>query len=405
MDKLKHKEYDFSSKLRQDSIIERLKEYITWQRSSASGDERNTPPNYAPVSINLDLTSACNFACPHCVDSKIINTGKYLKLDDIKGTVDILQSHGLLSIILLGGGEPTLHKEFEKIVSFIKSKGLQLGIVTNGSRLSQIENVAELLEKEDWIRISIDSATEETFAKSHRPQTGVTLADILKNARKVKLRNHQITLGYSFVIVWEGIRVNGHGLCQNISEMPEAVRLASEYSFDYVSFKPCLIRLQDSQKESLLDKLDRKREERIIEDIKSNLQKAKGIAEGRIKTLQSVNLRAMLDNKLSELKRQPKRCHMQFFNTVVTSSGIFHCPAFRGVEKAKIAGCNGYADENNFDETLQTVAHSIATFDAEKECNVVACFYHHVNWWVERFIHSNKSVDKIEKAGDDNFFL
>jgi len=405
MDKLKHKEYDFSSKLRQDSIIARLKEYIRWQRSSASGDERNTPPNYAPVSINLDLTSACNFACPHCVDSKIINTGKYLELEDIKRTVDILQSHGLLSIILLGGGEPTLHKDFEKIVSFIKNKGLQLGIVTNGSRLSQVENVVELLEKEDWIRISIDSATEETFAKSHKPKTGVTLDDILKNARKVKLRNSQITLGYSFVIVWEGMYINGHELCQNISEMAEAVRLASEHSFDYVSFKPCLIRLQNSQKESLLDTLDRKREERIIEDIKSNLQKAKGIAEGRIKTLQSVNLRAMLDNKLSELKRQPKRCHMQFFNTVVAPSGVFHCPAFRGVDKSKIAECNGYADKNNFDETLQTVAHSIATFDAEKECNVVACFYHHVNWWVERFIHSNKSVDEIEKAEDDNFFL
>ena len=405
MDKLKHKEYDFSSKLRQDSIIERLKKYITWQRSSASGDERNTPPNYAPVSINLDLTSACNFACPHCVDSKIINTGKYLEIEDIKRTVDILQSHGLLSIILLGGGEPTLHKDFEKIVRFIKNKGLQLGIVTNGSRLSQVENVAELLKKEDWIRISIDSATEETFAKSHRPKTGVTLDDILKNARKVKLRNSQITLGYSFVIVWEGIHVNGHGLCQNISEMAEAVRLASEYSFDYVSFKPCLIRLQDSQKESLLDKLDREREERIREAIKSNLQKVKSAADGKLKTLQSVNLRAMLDNKLSELKRQPKRCHMQFFNTVVTPSGVFHCPAFRGVDKAKIAECNGYADKNKFEETLQTVAHSIATFDAEKECNVVACFYHHVNWWVERFIHSNKSVDEIEKAGDDNFFL
>lgn len=405
MDKLKHKEYDFSSKLRQDSTIERLKKYIIWQRSFTSGEDRSTPPNFAPISINLDLTSACNFACPHCVDSKIINTGEYLDIENIKRTVDILQSHGLLSIILLGGGEPTLHKDFEKIVSYIKSKGLQLGIVTNGSRLYQVANIAELLEKEDWVRISIDSASQDTFAKSHRPKTVVTLDDILQNAREVKMRNPQITLGYSFVIVWEGIYLNGHKLCQNMGEMAEAVRLASEYSFDYVSFKPCLIRLQDSQKESLLDKLDRKREERIIEDIKNNLRKAKSIAEGKLKTLQSINLRALLDNKLSEIKRQPKRCHMQFFNTVFTPSGVFHCPAFRGVEKAKIAECNGYVDKTRFDETLQTVAHSIATFDAEKECNVVACFYHHVNWWVERFIHSSKSVDEIEKAEDDNFFL
>lgn len=405
MDKLKHKEYDFSSKLRQRSIIERLKEYIAWQRKSGSDDDSNALPNFAPVSINLDLTSACNFSCPHCVDSKIINTGKYLEIEDIKRTVEILQSHGLLSIILLGGGEPTIHKDFGKIVSFIKSRGLQLGIVTNGSRLLQIANIVDLLGKEDWLRISIDAGSEETFVKSHRPKTDVTLYDILQKARDIKLRNPLITLGYSFVIVWEGIDINGHELCHNVAEMAVAAKLACEYSFDYISFKPCLIRLQDSQRESLLDKSDKRREERIIEEIKNNLQKAKGATDGKIKVLESVNLRAMLENELYELKRQPKRCHMQFFNTVVTPSGIFHCPAFRGVDKAKIAEFNGYTEKNKFDETLQTLAHSISTFDAEKECNVVACFYHHVNWWLEKFIHSDKNVNGIEKVEDDNFFL
>jgi hypothetical protein len=187
--------------------------------------------------------------------------------------------------------------------------------------------------------------------------------------------------------------------------MSEAVKLASKYSFDYVSFKPCLIRLQDSQKESLLDKSDEEKEKRIIKEIKSNLQNAKSIAEGNLKILESVNLRAMMKNELSELKRQPKRCHMQFFSTVVTPSGIFHCPAFRGIDRAKIAECNGYAGEGKFEETLKNLTHSIATFDAEEECKVIACFYHHVNWWVENFIHSQKSVDEIEKTEDDNFFL
>ena len=233
----------------------------------------------------------------------------------------------------------------------------------------------------------------------------MTLYDILQNARDIKRHNPLMTLGYSFVIVWEGVTVNGHELCQNVDEMTEAAKLACEYSFDYISFKPCLIRLQDSQRESLLDQLDKRREERIIQDIKSNLQKAKGATNGKIKVLESVNLRAMLKNELDDLKRQPKRCHMQFFNTEVTPSGIFHCPAFRGVDKAKIAERNGYTEKNKFDETQQTLAHSISTFDAEKECHVVACFYHHVNWWLDNFIHSDKNVNDIEKVEDDNFFL
>ena len=68
-----------------------------------------------------------------------------VKLEDIKRSVDTLKSHGVLSIILLGGGEPTLHKYFGEIVRYIKSKGVQLGIVTNGSSLYKVKNIVDLL--------------------------------------------------------------------------------------------------------------------------------------------------------------------------------------------------------------------------------------------------------------------
>ncbi len=126
LDKLKHKEYDFSTKLTQRSVIERLKPYIRWQRGSAKRLPGHLPP-YGPVSVNLDLTSACNFACPHCVDSGIINTGQQLDLKTVCDTVDTLRSQGLLSVILIGGGEPTLHRDFEAVVGHIKSSGHPAG--------------------------------------------------------------------------------------------------------------------------------------------------------------------------------------------------------------------------------------------------------------------------------------
>jgi len=401
MEELRDREFDFSSKLRQESIIKRLREYILWQRNST----HRRPPHFGPISINLDLTSACNFSCPHCVDSKIINAGEYLRLDDIKRTIRVLHSHGLLSVILLGGGEPTLHRNFEEIVGYIKSRGLELGIVTNGSRLDKVAKVTELLGEKDWIRISIDAAKEDTFRKLHWPKNNVTLSRILHGAREIKDINPLVSLGYSFVIVWEGLHINGSELTRNTDEIAEAVKLAGEYSFDFISFKPCLVRLEDSQKESLLDKVERNEEEKILKEIKINLHKAKNIVDERIKILESVNLQAMMDKKVDQLKRQPKRCHMQFFRTVVTPSGIFHCPAFRGVEKAKIAESDGYVTESKFDQSLKSTARSISGFNAEDECNVVGCFYHHVNWWLEKFTNSNRDVADIEKVGDDNFFL
>jgi wyosine [tRNA(Phe)-imidazoG37] synthetase (radical SAM superfamily) len=319
--------------------------------------------------------------------------------------MDLLCSKGLLSVILLGGGEPTLHKDFGKIVHCIKERGLQIGIVTNGSRLDKIEEIVGGLRKKDWIRISIDAAKKETFQELHRPKTEATLDGILEKARKVKERNPMVSLGYSFVVVWEGMEVNGNPLSPNIDEMVESVGQARRHSFDYISFKPCLVRLQDSQRESLLDHVKKEKEQEIIDRMKMNLERAKRIADGQIKILESVNLKAMLNEETERIKKQPRRCHMQFFRTAVTPLGIFHCPAFRGVEKAKIAENDGYLSKERFDRTLKRTTESIRTFDAEEECKVVGCFYNHTNWWLEKFIHSEREIGDIEKVEDENFFL
>jgi MoaA/NifB/PqqE/SkfB family radical SAM enzyme len=405
MEKLEEREHDFSSKLRQDAILQRLKDYIQWQRGCQDDASSRELPMFSPISINLDLTSACNFSCPFCVDSKLIHVRKSLTLDEVKNTVDTLHSHGLLSVILIGGGEPTLHKDFGEIVRYLKNKRLQIGIVTNGSRLEKIEAVTEPLEEKDWIRISIDAAREGTFRDLHRPKTKVSLIRTLEKAKKVKEKNPIVSLGYSFVIVWEGVEINGNELPANLHEIPKSVELAREFSFDYVSFKPCLVRWNESQRETLLKDVDKGKEEEIVEEIKMHLQKARSTAGDGLKILESSNLKAMLNQETDRIKRQPKRCHMQFFRTVVTPFGIFHCPAFRGVKDARIGEPDGYLSERKLEESLQRTARSILTFDAERECKDIGCFYNRTNWWIEDFILSKKETHQIEKVENDNFFL
>ncbi len=405
MERLEQKEHDFSAKLRQASVVESLREYISWQRSVRKSPDDAQFPKYGPISINLDLTTACNFSCPHCVDSKLLNSGDYLDLETVKRSLETLQKNGLRSVIIIGGGEPTIHKNFEEIVRFVSERGLQLGIATNGSRLEKVSGVAELLKDGDWLRISIDAGKESTFFKSHRPRGRLSLESILSRARQVKNLNSKITLGYSYVITWEGITVNGHELTANINEMDQAVKLAKEYAFDYVSFKPCLLRLESSQKESLFDPPDPEREARIIEDIRSKLAQAREAGGSEVKILESVNLHAMLDQKAHELKIQPEVCHSQFFRTVLAPGGIFHCPAFRGVEQAKIGDASGYRGKANLDFTQKRLEHSLRSFNARLECSQVVCFYHHVNWWIENFIQSDKDVAQIPEVADNNFFL
>jgi MoaA/NifB/PqqE/SkfB family radical SAM enzyme len=405
MGKLLEREHDFSSKLRQDATLQRLKDYVQWQRDCKIDAPGRGLPVFSPISINLDLTSACNFSCPFCVDSRLINAGKTLVLEDVKETIYTLHSHGLLSVILIGGGEPTLHKDFGEIVRYIKSKKLQIGIVTNGSRLEKIEAIVGELKEKDWIRISIDAAGEEVFRALHVPRTRVRLRGILEKAKKVKKRNPLVSLGYSFVVVWEGVEINGKRLRPNLDEMTRSVELAREFSFDYVSFKPCLVRWNESQRETLLKNVGKTKEEEIIDRIKLHLQEARQVAGDQVKILESANLKAMLNRETDQIKRQPARCHMQFFRTVVTPFGIFHCPAFRGVEEARIGMPDGYLSETKFRKPLRRAAESIRTFDAKEECKDVGCFYNRTNWWLDEFIHSKEDVHDLEKVENDNFFL
>jgi hypothetical protein len=187
--------------------------------------------------------------------------------------------------------------------------------------------------------------------------------------------------------------------------MAESARLAREYVFDYVSFKPCLIRLEESQRESLLDHVNKETEKEIVKKIRANLRKAKEVGGDQIKILESVNLKAMLNEETDRIKKQPKRCHMQFFRTVVAPSGIFHCPAFRGVENAKIAEKDGYLTAIQLGESLKNTGKSILTFNAEEECKVVGCFYNQTNWWLEEFIQSDRGINEIETVEDHEFFL
>ena len=405
MEKLKEREHDFSSKLRQSATLPRLKDYIQWQRKGGVDAPERGLPMFSPISINLDLTSACNFSCPFCVDSKLINTGKSLTLGEIKKTINTLHSHGLLSVILVGGGEPTLHKDFEEIVRYIKSKRLQVGIVTNGSRLEKVEAVVEDLEEKDWIRISIDAAGEEVYHDLHLPKQHVTLTGILEKAKKVKRKNPIVSMGYSFVVVWEGVEIEGKRLHPNMEEMARSVELAREFSFDYVSFKPCLIRLNESQRETLLKDVEKTKEKEIADQIQGHLQEARRLAEGQVKVLESPNLKAVLNQETDQIKRQPKKCHLQFFRTVLTPFGIFHCPAFRGVEEARIGGPEGYLSATKFKESVKKTAYSIMTFDAEQECKDVGCFYNRTNWWLEEVIRSQEDIHTLEKVENDNFFL
>jgi hypothetical protein len=398
--------HDFARKLAQPALVDAVRAYVAWQRTlrAARRDGRPdpAPPVAAPLSINLDLTTACNYACDHCIDWEILNRG--ISHDDavLRASVAEMASRGLRSVILIGGGEPTVHPSFVPFTRHLKTLGLEVAVVSNGSRNERILDVVDTFDGKDWIRLSLDAGTDATFQAMHRPKKPVTLDAICAGIAPIKARNPAPRVGFSFVITWRGAeRGPGAPVVENIDEIPLAARRARDAGFDYVSFKPFLTRRGDgsevmdpSRSEAALDE--------VVRRIRAKVDEARALASPTFRVLESTNLRVLEAGTWRDLTRQPRTCHMQALRQVLTPLGLYNCPAHRGAPKALIAGKGAYADAAAVAATSGATAAILDRFDASTECAEVTCLYHGANWWLEHAIadEAEPSLPATEETGD-----
>ncbi len=114
--------------------------------------------------LRVSLLDACNFRCTYCMpeNPQFMSRKQWLKPEEIETICRILSELGLEQIRITGG-EPTLRKEFPKIMSLISKLPIKkLGLTTNGYLLEQ--HLPFLLDTAcRSINISIDSLNEERF--------------------------------------------------------------------------------------------------------------------------------------------------------------------------------------------------------------------------------------------------
>ncbi len=136
------------------------------------------------------------------------------------------------------------------------------------------------------------------------------------------------------------------------------------------------------------------------------VEKAQALASDDFDVYVSTNLRALEDGSWRQYARQPRTCHMQALRQVLTPTGLFNCPAHRGVAKARIAGKDAYADAGATEATAEKLKVLMDDFDASHECREVTCLYNGVNWWLEKMIEDPREEVDIE-PGDErlDFFL
>ncbi len=119
----------------------------------------------------FEITPRCNLECPYCYNvwkkhNALSQTE--LPLDRIEILADSISAAHPLSVTLTGG-EPLMRVDLPGIVEAFRSRGILVGIATNGLLLDR--NAAESLKKAgaSWFEISLPSVSEGGY----RELTGV----------------------------------------------------------------------------------------------------------------------------------------------------------------------------------------------------------------------------------------
>ncbi|MGZ4214632.1 MAG: mycofactocin radical SAM maturase [Solirubrobacteraceae bacterium] len=114
----------------------------------------------APICLTWELTYACNLACIHCLSSSGRRDPRELTTTECFGVIDELQAMQVF-YVNIGGGEPTVRRDFWEILDYATAHDVGVKFSTNGSRIT--EQAAARVAANDYVdvQISVDGASAE----------------------------------------------------------------------------------------------------------------------------------------------------------------------------------------------------------------------------------------------------
>lgn len=88
-----------------------------------------------PLSTTLEITSRCNLECKYCFAGSGGKNTNEVSYEVIENVINDLITIGNQHFLIMGG-EPTLHRDFLRIITYLKKKGVSVGFSSNGLNLS-----------------------------------------------------------------------------------------------------------------------------------------------------------------------------------------------------------------------------------------------------------------------------
>ncbi len=109
--------------------------------------------------FHMSPCNPCNLTCSFCCFANR-ELKEMLTFEQMKTAIDSFVQLGATGMELTGGGEPTLHPRFGDVVNYAFEKGLKIGVVTNGTKITKWHRVGNVWDKVQWIRLGMYGFTE-----------------------------------------------------------------------------------------------------------------------------------------------------------------------------------------------------------------------------------------------------
>ena len=188
----------------------------------------------APICIRIKPTNRCCHNCYFCVyNSKFSAMHETTKRSDeipIEKMLEILNNIadiGVKTVTLSGGGEPLVHPNIDKILDKILSRKLGLSMLTNGQKIT--DTISDYLVNADWIRISMDYYSPQSFLSSGRG-TVHSYNELCTNVKNFVLKNKNCEIGVNFVITKD-----------NYSHLEDSIKFIIDLGIHNVRYAPVWI--------------------------------------------------------------------------------------------------------------------------------------------------------------------
>jgi len=182
-----------------------------------------------PIYMEVSPAGACNHRCTFCALDFMEYQKRYLDASVFKERLSEMGRLGVRSIMYAGEGEPFLHKQMADIIRHTKTAGIDVALTTNGV-LFRKALAEEILGDTEWIKISINAGTNDTYAKIHgtKPSDFDKVIDNMSYAVKIKRdKGYKCTLGMQMLL-----------LPENQHEALLLTEIAKNTGMDYLVIKP-----------------------------------------------------------------------------------------------------------------------------------------------------------------------